>query len=225
MKTLFTRLVAVALGFTALASNAVPIDLSSFSVIQFPGSQPENANWVLGAGNTSITQTNNNNLSFYLSDFDVSNSQIQWNGRAINGDDDVIGFVWGFQDTANFYQLFWWGQSSSAALYKVENGIWENIGFDPVQWQLNVNCQFLFDFLPGNGNLEITAAGSPVVQIQTSDSTWSTGKFGFLTESQAGSFNTLEIEPLSPPGIPVPGSLELTLLGIVALAFRKQRRT
>ena len=227
MKTIFIRLLAVALSLSALPSNAAPIDLSSFSVIQFSGSQPENANWVLGAGNTRISQVNNNNYSLYISDFDASNSRFEWNGGAISGDDDAIGFVWGFQDTDNYFQFFWTGQNNAtaASIIKVENGVWTTLSSGPPQWGLNVNYSFLLDFLPTQSIIEIATAGNPIVDMQITDSSWTVGKFGFLTLSQAGTFNSLEITPLAPPGVPVPGSIQLMLLGLVALGFRKHIRT
>lgn len=97
------------------AANAAPLDLSTWSefTLNFPGGQSA-SNWLLEAGNTAVVQTINADPSFYLNNVNQTNYSIEGSLQVITGfDDDYIGFVFGFQNSSNFYS-FDWKQGSQA---------------------------------------------------------------------------------------------------------------
>lgn len=106
-----------ALCLTAAASgvSAAPIDLSSWSALtlDFPGGQ-EAGNWVLQPGNNDVTQTLNADPSFFLNNLNQTQFEIdgQWQVNTAS-DDDYMGFVFGYQNSSNFY-LFDWKRGSQS---------------------------------------------------------------------------------------------------------------
>jgi hypothetical protein len=92
------------------------VDLSSWTplTLDFPGGQPA-GNWVLGAGNTEVTQTVNADPSFFLNNLNFTNFTTQgtWQGTSA-GDNDYMGFVFGYKNSSNFY-VFDWKQANQAS--------------------------------------------------------------------------------------------------------------
>ena len=113
-----TRLHRIAL--TALLSaapfavSAAPLDLSSWTplTLNYPGGQGAGS-WVLSAGNTTVKQVINADPSFYLNNLNQTKYSIDgtWRVDAGTGDDDYMGFVFGYQNSSNFY-LFDWKQGT-----------------------------------------------------------------------------------------------------------------
>ncbi len=94
-------------------ANGAPLDLSSWSALtlDFPGGQPA-GNWVLDSGNTAVTQTVNADPSFFLNNSSQTSYTIQGTWQVgTSADDDYMGFVFGYQNSSNFY-LFDWKQIS-----------------------------------------------------------------------------------------------------------------
>lgn len=92
---------------------AIPVDLTSWSAstLDYPGGQPA-GNWVLGAGNTSVTQVTNADPSFYLNNKNQTSYSIDGSWEVTtSSDDDFMGFVFGYQNSSNFY-LFDWKQAN-----------------------------------------------------------------------------------------------------------------
>lgn len=111
MKNAATKLlIAAAVSVLASAPHAAPIDLSSWSALtlNFPGGQAA-GNWVLGGGNTEVTQTVNADPSFFLNNQVQTSYKIQGSWQVTNsgGDDDYMGFVFGYQNSSNFYLFDW----------------------------------------------------------------------------------------------------------------------
>jgi len=94
-------------------ANAGPVDLTSWTelTLDFPGGQPS-GNWILGGGNTYVDQIINADPSFYLNNLNQTNYSMDgsWQVRT-NSDDDYMGFVFGYQNSSNFY-LFDWKQGT-----------------------------------------------------------------------------------------------------------------
>src|SRR5262245_3025287 len=120
MKNRRTRIAvfSLAVGAASLAISplrttqavTVPIDLSSWTVIQYEFNDQPDANWVLSAGNTVASQIVNADASI-LKGGSVANSQIQGSWRVdTSADDDFMGFVFGYQNRGQYY-LFDWKQS------------------------------------------------------------------------------------------------------------------
>ena len=101
---------------------AAPIDLSTWSALtlDFTGGQSA-GNWDLSAGNTTVTQTVNADPSFYLNNINQTDYSIDgsWEVTQTN-DNDYMGFVFGYQNSSNFY-LFDWKQGSQNVYGAVGN--------------------------------------------------------------------------------------------------------
>lgn len=106
----------IALSLFASYSFAAPIDLSSWNqlTLNYPGGQPA-GNWILSASNTTVTQTVNADPSFYLNSLNQTSFSMDgtWQVKESGGDDDYMGFVFGYQNSSNFY-LFDWKQASQS---------------------------------------------------------------------------------------------------------------
>lgn len=104
---------AMVLALTSMA-QAAALDLSSWTplTLNFPGGQAA-GNWVLEPGNTAVTQTINADPSFYLNNLNQTSYSIQGSWQVVNagGDDDFMGFAFGYQNSSNFY-LFDWKQGT-----------------------------------------------------------------------------------------------------------------
>lgn len=104
----------ISVGLLAVMSNgnAAPIDLSSWTAVtlDFAGGQAA-ANWVLQPGNTAVVQTLNADPSFYLNNINQTSYSIDGSFSVLPsaGDDDFIGFVFGYQNSSNFYLFDWKG--------------------------------------------------------------------------------------------------------------------
>lgn len=98
---------------TPLAVHAAPVDLSSWTelTLNYPGGQGP-GNWVLEPGNTAVEQVINADPSFFLNNQNLSSYTVDgtWKVKT-SGDDDYMGFVFGYQNSSNFY-LFDWKQAS-----------------------------------------------------------------------------------------------------------------
>jgi len=110
--------VVISLGLLVNVSNsyAAPINLSSWTALSLdypvsylPGDQGP-GNWVLESGNTAVTQTINADPSFFLNNLNQTKFSMKGTFEVItDSDDDYIGFVFGYQNSSNFY-LFDWKQ-------------------------------------------------------------------------------------------------------------------
>lgn len=93
--------------------SAAPLDLSGWSALtlDYSGGQPA-GNWVLDTGNTAVEQTVNADPSFYLNNINQTSYSMDGSWEVLTGsDDDYMGFVFGYQDSSNFY-LFDWKQGT-----------------------------------------------------------------------------------------------------------------
>lgn len=111
MKSKFGQLVIMSLvTVSSFGAHAAPLNLSSWSALtlDFPGGQAS-GNWVLEPGNTAVTQTVNADPSFYLNNLNQTQYSIDGKWKVVNagGDDDFMGFVFGYQNSSNFYLFDW----------------------------------------------------------------------------------------------------------------------
>lgn len=106
-------LTAVAAGSFAALTHGAPVDLSTWTelTLDFPGGQPA-GNWVLQPGNTVVVQQINADPSFYLNNLNQTKFSMDGSWKAgSDGDDDYMGFVFGYQNSSQFY-LFDWKQGT-----------------------------------------------------------------------------------------------------------------
>ncbi|PCJ31947.1 MAG: PEP-CTERM sorting domain-containing protein [Moraxellaceae bacterium] len=105
-----TLLGTVAL-FAALSAPviAAPIDLSTWSELTLDFAGGQNAgNWNLNNDNTAVTQTVNADPSFYLNNINQTSYSMDgsWQVKTAS-DDDYMGFVFGYENSSNFYLFDW----------------------------------------------------------------------------------------------------------------------
>ena len=108
-------LLAIPLLVIVFSANAAPIDLSSWSelTLDYTGGQPP-GNWVLEPGNTAVVQVVNADPSFYLNNVNQTSYSMNGSWEVLTGaDDDYMGFVFGYQNSSNFY-LFDWKQRNQS---------------------------------------------------------------------------------------------------------------
>ena len=103
------------LAAVAVGVSAAPLNLSSWSALtlNYPGGQGAGS-WVLEPGNTAVTQVINADPSFYLNNLNQTQYSIDGSWQVLPagaGDDDYMGFVFGYQNSSNFY-LFDWKQGT-----------------------------------------------------------------------------------------------------------------
>jgi hypothetical protein len=115
MRTRFSGLAFAALLAASLGTaSADAINLSGWTplTLTFPGGQPA-GNWVLEPGNTAVRQVVNADPSFYLNNRNQTSYSMRgsWQVLESGGDDDYMGFVFGYQNSSNFY-LFDWKQGT-----------------------------------------------------------------------------------------------------------------
>lgn len=125
MRMLRTLTLAAMTALAIPAAHAAPVNLSSWSALtlNFPGGQGA-GNWALEPGNTAVQQTINADPSFFLNNSNNASYTMRGNWQVLPagaGDDDYMGFVFGYQNSSNFY-LFDWkqGSQSSGAQFAAE---------------------------------------------------------------------------------------------------------
>jgi len=89
--------------------NATAIDLSSWSADTYNLAGGQTAgNWVLSGTNTVVTQTINADPSVYLNNLNQTSYQMDGHWQVTTtGDNDFIGFVFGYQNDHQFYTMDW----------------------------------------------------------------------------------------------------------------------
>lgn len=205
------RLAAAAALVGAAAAQGQPIDLSSWTQIQYEFNSQPDASWDLQPGNTSVLQSVNADASIFLSDFDAGGQEIQgtWSVET-SSDDDFMGFVFGYQDRGQFYLFDWKQRSQSFSGNSAELGMTLKVvnmppGMDPtdddlwpstsgpnvtvlqhntIPWDEFTDYDFTLSWVPGT--IEITVMEGAIVLESwvVSDSTFTSGEFGFYNYSQ-----------------------------------------
>jgi len=147
-------------------------------------------------------------------------------GVHTTSDDDIIGFVFGWQDPEHTY-LFDWKQTTQAdgtcgtanagaSLKRITSAtaldkcadLWDSNGttkvttlvaatVNPTGWQDNVDYDLTLSFRPGAITIEVRQGTTMVVSITSNDTTYRSGKFGFFNYSQeAVRYEFFSISPI-----------------------------
>ena len=110
----FRHLAAAGLVCFAASASAADIDLSTWTplTLDFPANQGAGS-WIFEPGNTAVKQVINADPSFFLNNINQTQFSIDgsWQVLETGGDDDFMGFVFGYQNSSNFY-LFDWKQGA-----------------------------------------------------------------------------------------------------------------
>ena len=186
------------------------VSLVPWTPFQYELNSQPNANWVKDATNTVVTQTVNADASFLLSDFNLSNAQMEGTWRVNTGnDDDFIGFVFGYQNSQHFYLFDWKQASQNDPLGFAERGMSVKVfnadsplnGFDfwptsgngtrvrtlfhnTVGWNDFTDYQFTLQFHPGEIKITVKQGANTLADFTVNDETYTNGRFGFYNYSQ-----------------------------------------
>ncbi len=197
----------------SVAGDPQIIDLGTWSVVELANTRDPSPVWVLDDDNTSVTQTLNAEASVFLGDFELSNSRIEGTFRVnTTVDDDLIGFVFGYQDSQHFY-LFDWKQGTQnvPGLLQLQGMTVRRIDaptpldnredlaqtfgngdrsvtlfHNSVAWNSFVDYQWILEFHPGQFTITVKQGQSIVESITIADDRYSNGLFGFYNRSQGG---------------------------------------
>ncbi len=179
------------------------------------GSSQTLASYSFSEGGLSALQTQNAEPSIYYLDKELENVVIRGSfGVQTTADDDLIGFVFGMQDTEHYY-LFDWkqagqpdaqcGEAAIGASLKLVSAdaplegctdFWSSIADtasmkvlvppseNPTGWVDNQIYDFELRHRPGQISIRVTLGQQTVVDISSSDTTYGRGRFGFYNYSQ-----------------------------------------
>lgn len=245
--------------------SAVPLDLSGWSALtlDYPGGQPA-GNWVVAGGNTEVTQTVNADPSFYLNNTNQTSFTIDGSWQVLtSSDDDYMGFVFGYQNSSNFY-LFDWKQGTQGyqgtanegmTIKKMTGGtgdglvdlslaeFWENttdLGDMEILaknqgsgkgWDNFVLYDFNLDFntTAGEFTINVKEGATALWDVTVSDSTFTSGQFGFYNYSQQSvryaGFEQVGGTPPGPSPVPEPSILALLALGLIAIGCTRRKKS
>ncbi len=243
-------LAVLCISYGSASAVPVPIDLSTWSVIQYEFNVQPDANWSLSAGNTVATQSVNADASILLSDFNIAGQQIEGSWRVnTSGDDDFMGFVFGYQGRGQFY-LFDWKQTDQTHLGFADAGmsvklvnvpgnadpngtdLWATAGTANVTLLMHntipysdfTDYEFRLNFTPGLFEIEVKQGNTSLEEWLIADNSLVDGNFGFYNYSQGNviySGFTQDDEP--PPIIPEPSTVLLLGSGLLGMiGFRKK---
>lgn len=107
-KLRFPLAIALSISLSSFTMSDL-IDLSSWSelTLDYSGGQPA-GNWNLEPGNTAVVQTINADPSFYLNNLNQTSYTIDGSWEVLSrNDDDYMGFVFGYENSSNFYLFDW----------------------------------------------------------------------------------------------------------------------
>lgn len=218
---------------TSSFSYAGLIDLSSWTPT--PG-----GSWNVQGGGTSVLQTINGEPTYFLSDTNYINTQFDGSfGVETTGDDDFIGFVFGYNNSNDFL-LFDWKQGNQSyagyapsgfTLSKISgSGVnyWDHTGADITVlasdyagnngWADNTVYNFSLDFT--TTGIKIGIDGTNIFDVSGS---FSSGKFGFYNYSQSQVRYTGFTQEVS-QSVPEPSTLAIFALGVMGLASRRFKK-
>lgn len=201
---------ALVLAGVSFAQGQV-IDLSTWQTIQYELNFQPDASWDLQPGNTSVLQSVNSDASIFLSDFDAVGQEIRGTWRVeTGGDDDFMGFVFGYQGRGQYY-LFDWKQSSQsfsgdfaevgmslkivnmpAGIDPTQDDLWPTAGspnvtvplHNTIPWGDFVDYEFVLNWVPGMIQITVLEGSQVLENWVLADSTYTSGGFGFYNYSQ-----------------------------------------
>jgi hypothetical protein len=182
----------------------------------------------VGSGNNAIQNTNS--YGTLVSNFDEM-GDFTFSGTMTAtldsfNDNDIMGVVFGWQDSDNHYRLGWEGGgfndegTGASGMWLVE----EVAGVDTVLFQVEVLWNDLIDytfFVGREGNeISFNLGGESGTFTNTS---FMNGAIGFYTESQTANFTGLASVPVPPSEVSAPTSLAILGLGLLGLASVRRK--
>ena len=97
------------MGFFVSPAFAAPVNLTSWSAYTYDLNGGQLAgNWTLSNNNETVTQTINADPSMYLNGLNQTSYKMDGSWQVNTaGDDDFMGFVFGYQNDSHFYIMDW----------------------------------------------------------------------------------------------------------------------
>jgi len=198
--------------------NRTPVDLSAWHILQYGPWGQGPADWTLSQSNTTATQQFNADASALMSDVPMFWDRIEGGVLKFDTtDNDFIGFIFGFENSSNYY-LFDWKQETEAVgaanglvgmSVKVitadpqvvgSDALWSTFESNPalahtlyhnsIPYATSVGYSFMLDFRPGDITIQVSTGTNVLADIHLNDTSYPMGKFGFYNFSQAGVFYT-----------------------------------
>ena len=232
-KMLKTAVAGLVLSVSSFA-NADLIDLNTWT-------PTSGGTWTVDGSGTSVLQTINGDPTYFLSNTDYINTQFEGTfGVETSGDDDFIGFAFGYNNSNDFL-LFDWKQGnqtwsgdyapSGFTLSKISGSSvnhWDHSGTDITVlasdysgnngWADNTVYEFSLDFT--TTGIKIGIDGTNIFDVS---GVFNSGKFGFYNYSQSLVRYTGFTEEVS-QSVPEPSTLAIFALGIMGLAARRFKK-
>lgn len=201
--------------------TAQTFDLGRWQAIDFPntfgdGDGPDVVGrWLIDPTGTSVEQRVNASATMLLSDQILENTRIEGSWRVADTglagfvDNDFIGFVFGYQDSQDFY-LFDWRQGTES--YQSAVGLvgmtvkritansplvlpdfWDSQGTEDrvtalyhnsIPWVNHTEYHFALEARPGQFTITVSQAGEVLDSVTIEDDAFDAGRFGFYNYSQ-----------------------------------------
>lgn len=249
--------VAVGIGLSCIFGPAASasMDLSGWTPHTYnPDPSPEGI-WELSNNNQTVTQTVEPYTSYYLYGPDLTEYSVSGTfGVDGTHDDDMLGLIFGYQDTSHFY-VFDWKQGYQVsetgvvaqegfALRRIAapaesdltmDDFWASAGSQFMDvlasnfgsgkgWADYAQYDFFLDFAPGSFSVRVEDAGNALWDVTVDDDTYTQGRFGLYNFSQ-DRCQYSNLEIDAANPVPEPSTMILLSLAAVGIvAHRRFRR-
>ena len=210
------------------------IDLSGWTVHTWDYSGNPNGSWIVDSSKTLVTQTLNTDPSAFLNGVNITSYTMRGNFRVnTTTDDDMVGFVFGYQDS-NHFHLFDWKQANqspglegfSVRKYSAPTGYsWQNADFGATSttymqvlasdhgsdkgWVDLTTYGFFLDFQPETFQIRISQNSLILYDVIINDSSFTSGQFGLFNDSQPNA----QYFDLIQTNVPIPEPVSMLLFG------------
>lgn len=248
-KSLIQQTIIVGGILASFSASAAPIDLTSWVVdnsFDFPAGQNA-GNWVVSGGGTTVTQTVNGDPTLFLSPTSIGNIQgLTGTFSESTSDDDFVGFVFGFQNTSQFY-LFDWKQGTQPSYGETalrgislkrfdstpttHGQLWKTgdtavstlLHHEDLARSSNTTYTFGLDRNISTGDIAISISQGVnlLASFSVNDNTYGAGQFGFYNNSEGPvQYTGFEADVFQ---VPAPATLALFGLGLTILGMRRRK--
>ena len=187
--------------------------------------QSQAPEWDLSEDGLTVVQKWNADASIFYGDTFYKDYTIEGQWKTAGADDDLMGFVFGMQNSDEFYLFQWKANDQPSGGCKLESGMqvrkmslngshsmcdfWnsyntekaEVLSSNKIPWERNKTYKFKLVFHPGNSSIEISDVETNEVlsTLTVKDDSYKSGKFGFYNYSQQSvtysGFSIAEIPP------------------------------
>jgi len=217
------------MGFFLMAIFFMAVPLSSTSAAleyedlnNWTAEGDSNAVWEIEPGGRTVVQYYNGYTMFFLSpntgiDRVIQGTLLQDDdfydgysgGGVFTGDGDDMGYVFGYQDSSNYYLFEWAGPdypSQDLLLYRVQNGSMTLIQeYNSLEWQKGVTYEVRILYM--SDAIRVSIDGTIYLDVTPADvtgvSSFPEGKYGFYNRSQgAVQYGNVQTAPGSLTEVP-----------------------